>query len=286
MSTGTNPQMSSGTSTATGAGTGTGTSTAPRTGAVDLAVPGIPMSRLVRVEARKLVDTRAGFWLVAGIVLGSLLIMIGMLIWADGASLTFGNIFGLMNIPTGFLLPVLAILLVTSEWSQRTGMVTFTLEPRRGRVVAAKLLVGLIAAVGATAFALAVGALGNLVAPVVRGGAAGSWDMTAAGVFNSGFLQLAALLQGFAFGMLLMNSAAAIVLYFVLPTLWSVVAQIVPWIEAHLQQWADFAFAQAPLQSGDWASGDQWARIAVSGTIWVLIPLLAGVWRLLRAEVK
>ncbi len=36
------------------------------------------------------------------------------------------------------LLPVLGIMLVTSEWGQRTAMVTFALEPRRRRVVWAK----------------------------------------------------------------------------------------------------------------------------------------------------
>ena len=41
----------------------------------------------------------------------------------------------------GILLPVLGILLVTSEWSQRTAMVTFTLEPSRSRVIAAKFVV-------------------------------------------------------------------------------------------------------------------------------------------------
>ena len=39
---------------------------------------------------------------------------------------------GIANFISGFLLPVLGIMLVTSEWSQRTAMVTFTLEPHRG----------------------------------------------------------------------------------------------------------------------------------------------------------
>ena len=41
-----------------------------------------------------------------------------------------------MNTPMGILLPVLGVLSITSEWSQRTAMVTFTLEPSRMRVVA------------------------------------------------------------------------------------------------------------------------------------------------------
>ena len=42
----------------------------------------------------------------------------------------------------GYFLPILIIMLVTSEASQRNGLVTFTLEPRRSRVVVAKFIAG------------------------------------------------------------------------------------------------------------------------------------------------
>lgn len=253
---------------------------------IDTQRPGIPMSRLVKVELRKLVDTRAGFWLVLSIGIISVLITAGLLIFADDGFLTQGNMFGIMNIPTGFLLPVLAILLVTSEWNQRTGLVTFSLEPRRSRVVVAKLAVGVIASIAAMLFALAIGAVGTALAGSLHAAPAGEWDMTVAGLTNSFLLQLLGMLMGFGFAMLLMNSAAAIVLFFVLPTVWSIVTTIVPWLRDHVQEWADFGFAQMPLQSGEWAEGGEWLRLATSGTIWLVIPLTAGIWRLLRSEVK
>ena len=253
---------------------------------IDTQRPGIPMSRLVRVELRKLVDTRAGFWLVISMGIIAVLITAGLLIFGDDAFLTYGTMAGLMNIPTGFLLPVLAILLVTSEWNQRTGLVTFTLEPRRSRVVVAKLIVGFIAALAATVLALVVGAGGNVLAGVFHDAPAGDWDMTVAGVSNMVILQLLGMLMGFGFAMLLMNSAAAIVLYFALPTVWSIIAAVVPWLRENLQEWLDFGFAQVPLQSGEWATGDEWARLATSGTLWLVIPLALGIWRLLRSEVK
>ena len=261
-------------------------STAMHVETIDMSRPGIPMSRLVQVELRKLVNTRAGFWLVISMAIISFLIMTGILIWGNAADLTFGGIFGLMNIPTAFLLPVLAILLVTSEWGQRTGLVTFTLEPRRARIVVAKFITALIAAVGAVLVALAFGALGTVLAGVFHGGVAGSWDITTAGLVNAILIQLFGLFMGFAFAMLIMNSAAAIVLYFVLPSIWSVIGQVVPWLRENVQEWADFGFTQAPLQGGEWASGKEWAHLAVAGTIWLIIPLLLGVWRLLRSEVK
>lgn len=253
---------------------------------VDMGKHAIPMSRLVKVELRKMVDTRAGFWLVMAIVIISALITAAMLIWADSTQLAFGNMFETMNIPTGILLPVLAILLVTSEWSQRTGLVTFTLEPRRSRTVIAKLATSLIYAVGAVVVALAFGAVGTLLAGVFHGDIAHQWEMTWAGLGNSVLLQLLALLEGFGFAMLIMSSAAAIVLFFALPTAWAIVASIVPWLHDHVQPWADFATTQTPFQSGDAATSTQWAHLAVSGTIWVLLPLVLGIWRLLRSEVK
>lgn len=262
----------------------TATATEPRS--TMTSEPGVPMSRLIKVELRKLVNTRSGFWLVVSMAIIAFVIMAAMLIFSNEEDLSFGGIFGLMNIPTGFLLPVLAILLVTSEWSQRTGLVTFTLEPKRSRVVVAKLITSVVAALGAVVVALALAALGTVLAGAFRGGPAGSWDMTVAGVANSALLQLLALLSGFAFGMLIMNSAAAIVLYFVLPTVWSILGQVVPWLRENVQEWGDFALAQFPLQSGEWATSGEWARLAVSGTIWLVIPLILGIWRLLRSEVK
>ena len=62
-----------------------------------------------------------------------------------------------MNTPMGILLPVLGVMSVTSEWSQRTAMVTFTLEPSRSRVVAAKFASVMIVAVAALVIGLVMG---------------------------------------------------------------------------------------------------------------------------------
>ena len=66
---------------------------------------------------------------------------------------------GVTATPQGFLLPVLGILLVTSEWTQRTALVSFTLMPVRGRVLVAKVLAALIAGLAAIVLAMAVAAL-------------------------------------------------------------------------------------------------------------------------------
>jgi len=258
--------------------------TAPIT--IDERAPGVPWTRLVRVEMRKMVDTRAGFWLVLAIVIVSALITGAMLIWSDPRNLTFGQMFGMMNIPTGVLLPVLAILLVTSERGQRTGLVTYTLEPHRSRVVSAKLATSLVFAVSAVLVALAFGAVGTLLASAFHGDIPNQWDMTWAGLRNSGMLQLIALLEGFGFAMVIMNSAAAIVGFFALPTVWTIVSSIVPWMRQHIEPWASLNSAERPFQSGNAVPGDGWAHLGVAVAIWVAVPLLLGLWRLSRSEVK
>ena len=181
------------------------------------------------------------------------------------------------------------ILLVTSEWTQRTGLTTFALEPRRPRIVAAKLLAGLGLAVGAFVIAAVVAAVGTArVTGQRRGGGLGP----RAGDQLQSFLVtgLIGVLIGFMLATLLRNSAAAIVGYFVytfaLPTVVGVLAFLIDWFEP-IAPWVEFNTAQTPLITGDYqATGEEWAQIAVSGTIWLVIPLAFGIWRIMRAEVK
>ena len=108
---------------------------------------------------------------------------------AEPDQLTFINFVGATATPQSLLLPVLGILAVTAEWSQRTGLVTFTLEPNRARTAVAKLaavvLIGLLAVVAA----LGVAALGNVAGMLFMDGA-GTWNMGAANVRDFFLLQL------------------------------------------------------------------------------------------------
>jgi ABC-2 type transport system permease protein len=250
----------------------------------DPGVTPVPFSRLLRVELRKLVDTRAGSWLLAAIGLITVAVIVVFLFVADPDQLTFINFVGATATPQSILLPVLGILAVTAEWSQRTGLVTFTLEPSRIRIAVAKLvavtLVGLLAVV----VALAVAALSNLAGMAFMDGA-GTWNVGGANVRDFFALQLIGILQGFAFGMLLMNTAAAIVLYYVIPIAWSVLFAMVGSLE-QAAPWLDLNTAMAPAFDQQTFHGGDWAHIAVAGTIWVVLPLGLGLLRLLHREVK
>ena len=124
---------------------------------------------------------------------------------------TFASLFGDTIGVASVLLPIVGLLLVTSEWSQRTALTTFTLVPERGRVVAAKLLAGCALALVAVAICVAFAAVGNLII-------GGSWEFELSHLAEGALYELFGMLGALALGLLLMHSALAIVTYFVLPT--------------------------------------------------------------------
>jgi ABC-type transport system involved in multi-copper enzyme maturation permease subunit len=240
-----------------------------------------PMTRLVRVELRKMVDTRAGMWLMIAIAVITVGAVVIFGLAADEKDRTFSSFAGFTGTPQGFLLPVLGILLVTQEWSQRTAMVTFTLEPLRSRTLAAKVYAALLFGLGAIVLAFAMAALATLVF-----GGDDPWTGFAAVDFlKFGLLQMSGILQGLAFGLLFLNSAAAIVTYFVLPTVFSIVANVWSFL-ADKAPWIDLGTAQNALFDSGNLTGREWTQLAVTTFIWVVVPFVVGLWRMLRAEVK
>ena len=246
-------------------------------------VPGVPMTRLVRVELRKLVDTRAGAWLLAGLALVTAAGIAIYLFAADPSELTFANFVNATILPQATLLPVLGIMAVTGEWTQRTGLVTHTLEPRRGRVLAAKYAATGILGLLVVVLGLAVAAGGNLLGSALMGGD-GSWAYGLDGLRDTLLYQVLSLLQGLALGTLLMNTAAAIVLYFGLPTAFLFVFSTVHALK-DAAPWIDLAASQNPLLEQA-VSGSGWLHLLATTTWWILLPLAAGLWRLLHREIK
>jgi ABC-2 type transport system permease protein len=248
----------------------------------------VPFARLVKVELRKTYDTRAGVWLlgITAFLAAAVMVVALIVVLVQDESIKLDDFVGIANFITGFLLPVLGIMLVTSEWSQRTAMTTFTLEAHRSRVVAAKLTAGLLLALIVSLIATVSAFIVNGIYAVVHGGA--DWHFGFLAFLGFLLTQLFSMLTGFAFATLLLNTAAAIVVYFaykfVVPTIFAVAAGLLGWFE-HVQPWVDFAQAQAPLFDAS-MHGKDWAHLLVTTLVWLVVPVALGVWRILRAEVK
>jgi hypothetical protein len=237
------------------------------------------LGRLVAVELRKMVDTRAGFWLqVATVALTVLVVTVSAFV-GDAADHTFAAMLDAGVKPAAVLLPIAGILLVTSEWSQRTGMITFALVPRRSRVLGAKLVASLILSMAMLAMAVTVVAAGALIA---SHGAAGTWTDAAPLIAQTAVYLGGGMLTGVAFGMVVLASAPAIVALFALPIAWTGIATLSVFADA--APWLDTRLSLGPMPQ-EVMTGTQWAHAGTSLVIWMLLPLLLGTWRITRREI-
>jgi ABC-2 type transport system permease protein len=247
----------------------------------------VPLARLVGVELRKSFDTRSGRWLLASLGLAAVLTTGAIIAWAPAEQLTYSQFTLAIGVPMTVILPIIAVLSVTSEWSQRSGLATFTLVPHRGRVLLAKAIAAVLVTLPATAAAFGVGALGNVTGaaladvPVV-------WDQSAVDVAYFALGQTLLLLTGFVLGALIRNSSGAIVAYmiygFVAPGLLAFLAFSQAWF-ADARPWLDPKYNQDALVSGN-LTGDQWSHLAVTSVVWLVVPMVVAVVSVLRSEVK
>ena len=251
------------------------------------AVRPIPTTRLVGVELRKMFDTRAGFWLMASVGIVSVLATAAVIIWAPDEAITQNTFSTAIGMPLSVVLPIIAILSVTGEYSQRTGLTTYTLVPWRGRVIGAKVVATLVVGVAAMFVALAVGALGNVLGSAITGLDA-VWDLSATQFANIVLANVLGMLMGFMLGVLFRSSAGAIVGYFVyslvLPVAFGTLAAFQEWFR-DLQPWVDVNFAVTRLFDQT-MTAEYWQQLGVSTLVWLWIPLAVGLRAILRAEVK
>lgn len=261
---------------------------APR--GIDPHLGSIPFWREIAVELRKLVGTR-GPWILLGLLALVWIAILAVLVF--GETVTFSGSVQAFGNMTRIFVAILTILLVTSEWGQRSVLTAFTLEPRRERVIAAKLAAALIGA--ATLFGLAVAL--SAVITAIRGG---SFDGAAEVVRYGGVRALFDVLMAFAMALAVLNTAGAIVAYLALPDV--VVPALLfllsfstsgaqPGFEGHstlfntLAPWIYPQDAMSSLNSADIGAQD-WAHVLVCAVIWIGIPGLLGVYRVMTSEVK
>ncbi|MFI7585585.1 ABC transporter permease [Spongisporangium articulatum] len=242
---------------------------------------------LTRLEMRKMVDTRSGFWLllvIALITVGGVALAV---ILGPDANFAYEGIFQFTVIPASVFLPLLGILMVTTEWSQRTVMSTFTLVPQRGRVAAAKVLAGVGYTILSVLLGLALAAVGYGVAVLLDRAHPVDWSLSPEVLLASAAYELIFILVGIAFGMLFQNSPLAIVaylvLYFVLPIIFGVLKQNFDTVGSALA-WIDLNGNASQLLNSDQSA--PYGHVVASVAFWVVLPGVLGLVRTLKREVK
>lgn len=254
--------------------------------------PRITFGRLVAVEWRKMLDTRAGFWLLllTGVLL---LIAVGLTLLVVGLNdfeISANDVSQILTIPLSLLLPVFPITSVTSEWSQRSGLVTFTLEPHRLRVLLAKLTAVVLLALSTIVIAIALGALTTVIAANITGNDV-RWELEGR---TLGLLVLSQLLyfgMAFALATLLLYTPASIAVFYVVALLlpfmvYSVLYGFFEWAR-DLIPWIDLQFAFAPfLDSTQNVGAKEIGQLSSAIFLWIVLPGVLGMRRVLRAEPK
>ena len=254
------------------------TSFSPRTLGGAAPAPGpIPFSRLIQVEWAKATDTRAARWLLGLAALSTAGMMLGPILAPTKFDQTYTRYLEVASVGLVILLPVVGILMLTGEWSQRSIMTTFTQEPRRIRVVNAKVAAALILGGVAAVF-------GGVVTAAGLGLAAAS-GRTLEGTLSVGDITgyllyvLLNVLGGVAVGALVQNSAAAIAAYFTLNPAFALLGTV----STLVADWIDTATTWNWVIDNEW--GGHIPQILVSVVLWVVIPLAAGMARTLRRDV-
>ena len=220
----------------------------------------IPTTRLVTVELRKMFTTRSGFWMLISIGVLSVIATGSVIIFAPDSAVTYEGFTRAIGFPMSVILPMIAILAVTSEWSQRSGLTTFTLVPSRGRVIGAKAIATLLVGLGSMAVAFAVGALGNLAGSALAG-VDTIWDVSLSTAPQIVLGDLVGMAIGFTLGVVLRNSAAAIVGYFVVSFVLSGILELLAWCgngsrtysrgsTGTTRRWNSSRAPRTPLRSG------------------------------------
>jgi ABC-2 type transport system permease protein len=239
----------------------------------------IPFSRLFQSECRKATDTRAARWLLAATVLLALAAQAVPLTFPHAVAQSRASFLTWAALGMTRLLPIALMLTMTAEWSQRTALTTFALEPRRGRVLAAKVLAGLALSVIGGCLAFGIAQAGLAVALAAGRPAALGWSWPELAGFAA-FMVLTSGL-GIAIGSAVHNTAAAIVTYFALAGLTSLL--LIPALQK-AGNWVDTSQTFGWLLAGQWSGHG--AQIASSAAVWIAAPLAIGTVRTIRRDIR
>jgi hypothetical protein len=251
--------------------------------AVSSALPparGQSFLKLVTTELRKSVDTRSGRFLILGILAIAAAALTWQLTHLPSGPATFEDFLSAASTGVLLLLPVIGVMAMTSEWTQRTALTTFTLSPRRVRVQLAKF----VSAIVLSAVVLTATSLLALAATAI-GGATGGDGASYAGMGGAlvgAYLTTALnVTMGAAFGAVIAQTAVAILVFFVAPTAWSLAG---PALFKDNADWLDVFGAFGRIAERDLHGMVPQTLTAIG--VWIVLPTIIGLWASSRREVK
>jgi hypothetical protein len=235
---------------------------------------------LVRIELRKMVDTRSGRWLLLAIVALSSVALGWDLTHLEPGVVRFTDVLDLALVPVDIILPVIGIMAMTSEWTQRTALTTFTLSPRRSPVLFAKLVaaIGLALVMVATVVGLAFAAtaLGGVI-----GGDGSSYHGALRNISGAAIADGLNVLMAAGIGLVATVTAVGVLVFYVAPTAWALVG---PGLLHANSRWLDIFQTFDNVSVFD-VSGHV-PQTVTAMTFWIVLPVTVGLVLANRREVK
>ncbi|TDD57140.1 ABC transporter permease [Kribbella antibiotica] len=264
------------------------TETAPATPAKHKAAAGtaLPPARgqsflkLVTIELRKSLDTRSGRVLVAAILLIALAAMTWQITHLGEGTVGFDAFLSAGSVGTMLILPVIGVMAMTSEWTQRTALTTFTLSPRRVRVQLAKFVSAIALSAVVMTVVVAFGFVYTALTAALTDHATTYAGL--GGQLAGAYLTMALnVVMGAAFGAVIAQTAVAILVFFIAPTAWSLAG---PALFKDNANWLDVfsAFGRIAERNLNGMLPETLTAIGV----WVVLPTVLGLWLSSRREVK
>ncbi|MCM0620455.1 hypothetical protein [Nocardioides bruguierae] len=256
----------------------------------------VPFTRLVGVEWRKMTDTRAGFWLmlITGLLLVAAIGITELVVQLNDLGIGFNGWVQVMITPLTLLLPVFPIIAVTSEWGQRTSLVTFTLEPHRLRVLLAKLVAVVLFAVGVIVVSVGLAAIANVVNAGIDG-TSPEWNLPAATLTWIIVQLLCYFLMAFGLATVTLSSPGGIAFFYVVALLlplvvYSILLALLSWAPDVIP-YIDMNYSMAPYLAAENDPTVMFLEkkplaVVTSILLWVVLPFVIGFRRVLTSEPK
>jgi len=241
-------------------------------------IPAQRFTTQVRVETRKLIDTRGGLAVIGMILATCLFALIWLISNAKYGATYHRYSTGAANI-VAYLIPVVTLLAMTAEWTQRTALTTFTLSPRRGRVLGAKFIAAAAVSAAVLTLVLILAAAATGIGGMVHGQA--SWDHMGTDIRSYFIIMLLEVVMAGAFAALAGQTAVALVAYFIAPSAWAAFADNVLGGTA---RWFDIFAAYERLAADQ--PFDHIGQTLVAIACWIAVPAALGIRRSLRREIK
>ncbi|MDG4838197.1 MULTISPECIES: hypothetical protein [Micromonospora] len=238
----------------------------------------------VAVECRKIVTTRSGRGLLlVAVVLVAAGAVIAAAAPADSRVVLVRDSFAMAVAPLVLFVPIIALTAFTSEWSTRSALLTFTLSPRRARVFAGKLGLGVLLSLALPLIAFAFAVIATHVAHPARLVSYADAFGVDGGLLQNMILTTVYTLMAVGVATVVRLTSVALTAFLVLTLVSDTVIGLVL---GDAGKWFSLITGFEQISSAAIAGPTEIGQAVSVLLVWILLPLTVGFRRFVRSDVS